>query len=169
MFIGVIRTLVHSYCGKTYYPYFLTAARVPWRITRVPHCISVVMVILSVAKLRRFGMLRFLYCKWDCACTDGGPVLRRSVFKPSPVTQALSDLTFGRSASLSNFCLCFSNIFSPLLWNWVVVPNIFLKKRKNPIKQLAAFPLSSVTKGGGSFANTATGCPLTAILFFLVP
>lgn len=59
VFLGLIRTLVRSSYGKTYYPYFLTAARIPWRITRVPRYISVVMVILSVAKLWRSGMLRF--------------------------------------------------------------------------------------------------------------
>lgn len=95
--------------------HFFSAARIPWRITQVPGYTFVVIVMLSVAKLRRFGMLHFLYCKWDCTCADAGPMLCTCVFKASHVWQTLSDLTFGRSASLSSFYICFGIIFSALL------------------------------------------------------
>lgn len=114
--VVIYKDSVYSSCAKTCYPFFAAAAaaRIPWRITQVPGYISVVVVVFSVAKLQRFGVLRFF-------CIANGIVHALTVaqcctrvFNPSPVRQTLSDLNFGKNASLSNFCVCFSIIFSPV-------------------------------------------------------
>lgn len=68
--VGVYKDSVYSFCAKTYY-FFCAEPRTPWWNTCVPGYIFVVIVMLSVAKLQRFGCCIFFFvcCRWDCSCS----------------------------------------------------------------------------------------------------